>query len=152
MEKNLDVTKPRYSKQILPVSGPFVFPRFHCITLRVKAISEFQKISLSSEAKCEAIVMKMIFNYDANKSRFHNKGFALSLVLKGRFLELGNGLLSSIDFRDFSRKNHAQVTEEGRCCLHNVIAISSRRIFVYPFCLNDICSSLSDDAFSFSYL
>ena len=36
--------------------------------------------------------MKIIFNYDANKTHFHNKGFALSLVLKVRFLELGNGL------------------------------------------------------------
>ena len=37
--------------------------------------------------------MKMIFNYDANKTHFHSKGFALSLVLKVKFLELGNGLL-----------------------------------------------------------
>ena len=29
--------------------------------------------------------MKMIFNYHANKTHFHNKGFALSLVLKVRF-------------------------------------------------------------------
>ena len=26
--------------------------------------------------------MEIIFNYDANKTHFHNKGFALSLVLK----------------------------------------------------------------------
>ena len=38
-----------------------------------------------NEAKCEAIDMKMIFNYYANKTHFHNKGFALSLVLKVRF-------------------------------------------------------------------
>ena len=60
-------------------------------------------------------------------------------------------VLTSIDFRDLSRKNHARVKEEGRCCLHNVISISHRRIFVYPFCLNDIYLSPSDDAFSFSY-
>ena len=29
--------------------------------------------------------MKMIFNDDANETHFHNKGFALSLVLKVRF-------------------------------------------------------------------
>ena len=29
--------------------------------------------------------MKMIFHYDANKTHFHDKGFALSLVLKVRF-------------------------------------------------------------------
>ena len=28
--------------------------------------------------------MKMIFNYDADETHFHNKGFALSLVLKVR--------------------------------------------------------------------
>ena len=44
-----------------------------------------KKSHLQSEAKCEAIDMKMIFNYDANKTHFHNKGFALSLVLKVRF-------------------------------------------------------------------
>ena len=44
-----------------------------------------KKSHFQSEAKCEAIYMKMIFNYDANKIHFHNKGFALSLVLKVRF-------------------------------------------------------------------
>ena len=44
-----------------------------------------KKSHFQSEAKCEAIDMKMIFNYDANKIYFHNKGFALSLVLKVRF-------------------------------------------------------------------
>ena len=43
-----------------------------------------KKSLFQSEAKCEAIDMKMIFNYDANKTHFHNKGFALSLVLKVR--------------------------------------------------------------------
>ena len=44
-----------------------------------------KKSHLQSEAKCEAIDMKMIFNYDANKTHFHNKGFALSPVLKVKF-------------------------------------------------------------------
>ena len=53
-----------------------VLPRF-----KVKwAISELQ-----SEAKCEAIDMKM--NYcRANKTHFHKKGFALGFVLKIRVL------------------------------------------------------------------
>ena len=29
---NLDITKPRYSEQILPVPWPFVIWRFHCST------------------------------------------------------------------------------------------------------------------------
>ena len=44
-----------------------------------------KKSYFQSEAKCEAIDMKMIFNCDENKTHFHNKGFALSLVLKVRF-------------------------------------------------------------------
>ena len=44
-----------------------------------------KKSNFQSEAKCEAIDMKMIFNYDANETHFHNKGFAVSLVLKVRF-------------------------------------------------------------------
>ena len=44
------------------------------------------------QAKCEAIDMKIIFYSHANKTHFHKKGFALSLVLKVRVLELENGL------------------------------------------------------------
>ena len=51
----------------------------------IRPFPSSQKCHLQSEAKCEAIDMKMIFNYDANKTHFHNKGFALSLVLKVRF-------------------------------------------------------------------
>ena len=48
--------------------------------LKELAISELQ-----SEAKCEAIDVKM--NYSrANKTHFHKKGFALSFVLKLRVL------------------------------------------------------------------
>ena len=31
VEKHLDITKPRYSEQILPVPWHFVISRFHCI-------------------------------------------------------------------------------------------------------------------------
>ena len=31
MKKNLDITKPRYSEQIVPVPWPFVTSRFHCM-------------------------------------------------------------------------------------------------------------------------
>ena len=64
-------------------SGTYIDKRCTGISIghfRVPKKSHFQ-----SEAKCEAIDMKMIFNYDANKTHFHNKGFALSLVLKVRF-------------------------------------------------------------------
>ena len=44
-----------------------------------------KKSHFQSEAKYEVIDMKMIFNCDANKTHFHNKGFALSLVLNVRY-------------------------------------------------------------------
>ena len=47
-------------------------------------VTELPKSLLQSEAKCEAIHMKMIFKYHANKTYFHKKGFALSLVLRVR--------------------------------------------------------------------
>ena len=45
-----------------------------------------------SEAKWEIIDMKWFFYFLANKTRFQNQGFALSLVLKVRVLKLGNDL------------------------------------------------------------
>ena len=44
-----------------------------------------KKSNFQSEAKCKPTDMKMIFNCDVNKTHFHNKGFALNLVLKVRF-------------------------------------------------------------------
>ena len=46
-----------------------------------------------SEAKCEAIDMKMSFYSHANKTHFHKKSFPLSLssFWKWEFLELRNG-------------------------------------------------------------
>ena len=41
-----------------------------------------KKFHFQNEAKCETFVVEMSFNYDANKTHFHNKGFAPSLVLK----------------------------------------------------------------------
>ena len=42
------------------------------------------KALFQSEAKCEAIDMKMIFYSHVNKTYFYHKGFAVSLVLKVR--------------------------------------------------------------------
>ena len=41
--------------------------------------------------------MKIIFHSHANKTHFHKKGCAPSLILKVRVLELGSGLLLSLD-------------------------------------------------------
>ena len=39
----------------------------------------------SKQSHFQSVAKKIIFNYDANKTHFHNKGFALSLVLKAKF-------------------------------------------------------------------
>ena len=54
-------------------------------TLLNRPFPSSKKSHFQSETKCEAIDMKMSFNYDANKTHFQNKGFALSLVLKLKF-------------------------------------------------------------------
>ena len=51
------------------------------------------KSHFQNEAKCETFVVKMSFICIIIKNHFHVNGFALSLALKVRFLELGNGLL-----------------------------------------------------------
>ena len=82
----------------------FSFPsgakkNFHALHLRTAkqvtngpAISELHQFQ--SEVKYEAIDVKMVFYSDADKTHFHKKGFALSLVLKVRVFPnwLGNGL------------------------------------------------------------
>ena len=71
-----------YERVTCPQFTPVLFS-FSCFLNRPFPSSK--KSHFQSEAKCEAIDMKMIFNYDANKTHFHNKGFALNLVLKVRF-------------------------------------------------------------------
>ena len=69
-----------------------------------------KKSHLQSEAKCEAIDMKMIFNYDANTTHFHNKGFALSLVLKVRFFGTRKWPinLKIVDFWEYCFNKHLE--------------------------------------------
>ena len=55
------------------------FKNLKCESLCNGPFPSSKKSHFQSEAKCEAIDMKMIFNYDANKTHFHVKGFALSL-------------------------------------------------------------------------
>ena len=48
---------------------------------------------------CEAIDMKIIFFYShANKTHFHNKGFAISFVLKVRDFGTRKWLISLVSF------------------------------------------------------
>ena len=44
-----------------------------------------------NEVKCSAFDVETIFHPHANKTHFHKKGCALSLILKVRVLELGSG-------------------------------------------------------------
>ena len=65
-----------------------MLPIIVCVILRLLITPIFNRSSTSrlkplfqSEAKCEDIDMKM-FLFSCNKTHFHNKGFALGLVLK----------------------------------------------------------------------
>ena len=57
-----------------------------------------KKSRFQSEARCEAIDMEMIVNYNANETHFHNKSFALSIVLKVRFFGTRKWPILSRDF------------------------------------------------------
>ena len=87
-------------------------------------------LCFKSEAKCEAIDTKMIFNYDANKTHFHNKGFALSLALKVRFFPRKRRLLlhpntvqgSFFLLQSYSKKTFRKnVPKSARKCKRNVL-------------------------------
>ena len=73
------------------------------------SISELVQASskCQSEAKCEAIDMKVSFYSHANKTRLHKKGFAPSLVLKVSF---GN-----LEMTYCSASNSI-----NRCCTHSL--------------------------------
>ena len=58
-------------------------------TLRINRNRPFPsspKPLFQSEFKCEAIGMKIIFHFHANKTHFKKRGFALSQVLKATVL------------------------------------------------------------------
>ena len=73
LKKDFHVLHLRTAKRV--TSGPFP----SCI-----------KPLFQSEAKYEAIDVKMVFNSDADKTHFHKKGFAPSLVLKVRVFGTGS--------------------------------------------------------------
>ena len=56
-------------------------------------VTELPKSLLQSEAKCEAIHMKMIFKSHSNKTYFHKKGLHSTSFWEWAYLEFGNSLL-----------------------------------------------------------
>ena len=102
----IKITEEHGAEKAFLKNKNFVFVTFRLPQVN-RPFASSKKSHFQNEAKCEAIDMKMIFNYYANKTHFHNKGFALSLVLKVRFLELGNGLLNTFhsDFNCTTRKS-----------------------------------------------
>ena len=49
-----------------------------------------------NEGTCSAFDIEIIFQSHANKTNFHKKGCAPSLILKMRVLVLGSGLLTEL--------------------------------------------------------
>ena len=65
--------------------------------------------------------MKMIFNlYGGNKTHFHNKGFALSLVLKVRFFGTRKWPIPPQGLRD-NRKSRKLVAKGGNYVSHELL-------------------------------
>ena len=76
-----------------------------------------KKSHFQNEAKCEAIDMEIIFNYYANKTHFHNKGFALSLVLKLRFF--GTWKWPIKEYRRVGAEEEVKSTSSPSCFLED---------------------------------
>ena len=106
IRKNLILTVQKFTNWVHTYNRPF---------------PSSKKSHFQSEAKCEAIDMKMIFNYDANKTHFHNKGFALRLVLKVRFFGtrkwpialLVNFTITQLDAWEFIGLSYLTITVGG---------------------------------------
>ena len=69
MEKNLNIMKPRYSEQILPVPWPFTISRFHCIELIIHVLPLWHTFASSKYGK---------------KSLGRTKSFSSRLLIHGK--------------------------------------------------------------------
>ena len=69
---------------------------------------------LQNERRCSAFDTEIIFYSDANKTHFHRKGCAPSLILKERVLKLGSVL--------FTRERHPK-GDVYRLYLHSKFTI-----------------------------
>ena len=106
---------------------PFTIVTLLGTALPTSVIGHFRapkKSHFQSEAKCEAIDMKMIFNCDANKTHFHNKVSHLASLWKWDVLDLGNGLLTSSTLNFVI--SDSDVQEKGHCPLGDIQRQSGR--------------------------
>ena len=84
--------------------------------------------------------MKMIFNYDANKIHFHNKGFALSLVLKVRFFGTRKWCIfkhRTLHYKKITNKYIFKGEPSGMSC-YTFVKVISEFVFFFPVPCNII--------------
>ena len=65
MKKNLDITKPLYSEQILPVPWAFVISRFHCTLLKInKTFTESEEdVNCGNANLNEDMIVALVIAY-----------------------------------------------------------------------------------------
>ena len=129
-------TKPRFEVKKLPslhkwipmaeeLKGTFTPKECKCdefclqTRLCIRAIPSYSKPQFQSEAKCKAIDM----HSRANKTHFHKKGFALSLVLKGKLFGNRRWSIAKMQalfpflvclIRDLTRSRFGHLTANGK--------------------------------------
>ena len=64
MKKNLDITKPLYSEQILPVPWAFVISRFHCTLLKInKTFTESEDVNYGNANLNEDMIVALVIAF-----------------------------------------------------------------------------------------
>jgi len=115
--------------------------QFYCFN---RPFPSSKKSRFQSEAKCEAIDMKMIFHSHGNKTHFHINGFALSLVLKKRFFGTRKWpILFSSPHPHLHSLNRLRVISPKSFCPSNLAPYSRMRNIIfeeYLFLLIKLCS------------
>ena len=76
----------------------------------------------------------MSFNYDANKTYFHNKGFALSLVLKVRFFGTRKWPIGAKSTTSEARKKKEQRKKGEKAEARNLLKQKKKSMpyFLFP--------------------
>ena len=77
--------------------------------------------SFTFKTRLRTFVVEMSFICIIIKTHFHNKGFALSLVLKVKLLELGNGLLRYVGIFEFPQSRESSTGMQSLSFYHGVL-------------------------------
>ena len=114
MEKYLDITKPRFSERILPVSWPLVISRFYCTTMTLDNI-KFNILKLGGNS----IVNRV-------KSKLSSRNFSSNFFCPGPLISYPESGIVSRAETTLLYETHDAHTTQGWFKLHGPEACKRR--------------------------